>query len=105
MGSMHSARWPDRLLRLTWDCTWPAGGNIRLVAALAEGLPVLYNSVVTEVRCSASGAVVRTHNHEFQGEQRIHSCCSSVVCCGSSALAGAVARSVRWPHAKVSSSR
>jgi hypothetical protein len=45
-----------------------AGGNIRLVAAMAEGLPVMYNSVVREIRYSSSGVAVRTDMHEFAGE-------------------------------------
>lgn len=43
------------------------GGNIRLVSALTEGLPVLYNSVVREIRYSAAGVAVRTDLHEFTG--------------------------------------
>eukprot|EP00884_Botryococcus_braunii_P000714 jgi/Botrbrau1/10643/Bobra.53_2s0002.1 len=44
------------------------GGNIRLVSALTEGLPILYNSVVREVRYSAAGVAVRTDLHEFTGD-------------------------------------
>ena len=39
-----------------------------MVAALAEGTPVMYNSVVNEVRYCASGVAVRTDSHEFRGE-------------------------------------
>ena len=45
-----------------------AGGNMRLVEALAEGLPVLYNSVVTDVAYSAAGVCVRTASHQVTGE-------------------------------------
>ena len=44
-----------------------AGGNIRLVAALAEGLPIMYNSPVQEIRHCATGVAVRTPSHEFRG--------------------------------------
>ena len=45
-----------------------AGGNLRLVAALAEGLPVVYNSVVTNVTYSAKGVAVRAAGREFRGQ-------------------------------------
>ena len=45
-----------------------SGGNLRVVAALAEGTPVAYNSVVREVRCCCGGVAVRTATHEFKGE-------------------------------------
>lgn len=44
------------------------GGNLRLVAALTEGLPIMYNSVVKEIRYSKNRVAVRTTNHEFQGK-------------------------------------
>ncbi|KAK9804501.1 hypothetical protein WJX73_000258 [Symbiochloris irregularis] len=44
------------------------GGNIRLVAALAEGTPVMYNSVVTQICASREGVAVRTATHEFKGD-------------------------------------
>ena len=37
-----------------------AGGNLRLVEALADGLPVVYNSVVTDVVHSRTGVRVHT---------------------------------------------
>ena len=38
------------------------------MAALAEGVPILYNSVVKNIRYSAEGVAVRTANkHEFTG--------------------------------------
>ena len=46
----------------------PAGGNVRLVAALAKDVPILYNSVVQEVRYCQYGVAVRTATHEFRGE-------------------------------------
>ena len=44
------------------------GGNLRLVAALTEGLPIMYNSVVKEIRYSKNRVAVRTATHEFQGK-------------------------------------
>lgn len=37
------------------------------MAALTEGLPVVYNSVVKEVLYSKKGVAVRTATQEFQG--------------------------------------
>jgi hypothetical protein len=34
---------------------------------MAEGLPILYNSVVREIRYSSKGVAVRTDLHEFAG--------------------------------------
>ncbi|EIE24819.1 hypothetical protein COCSUDRAFT_36098 [Coccomyxa subellipsoidea C-169] len=59
---------PLSLLSLrTWDQddphemqgahTFLPGGNLRLVAALQEGLPIMYNSVVMEIRYSKNGVV------------------------------------------------
>lgn len=44
-----------------------AGGNLRLVEALAEGLPVMYNSVVTDVAYSRAGVRVQTAGGAFTG--------------------------------------
>ncbi|KAK9918934.1 hypothetical protein WJX75_008165 [Coccomyxa subellipsoidea] len=70
---------PLSLLSLrTWDQddphemqgahTFLPGGNLRLVAALTEGLPIMYNSVVKEIRYSKNRVAVRTATHEFQGD-------------------------------------
>ena len=48
------------------------GGNLRLVAALAEGLPIVYNSVVTHICYSGKGVAVRTAEREYRGQP--HSC-------------------------------
>lgn len=40
---------------------------MRLVAALLEGLPVVYNSVVKRIRYCAKGVSVSTATHEFKG--------------------------------------
>ena len=45
-----------------------AGGNIRLVAGMAEGLPIIYNSVVQEVEYSDSKVRVSTASTSFEGE-------------------------------------
>lgn len=57
------------------------GGNLRLVAALAEGLPVLYNTVVTDVEYSASGVSLMTATHEIQGPQPTVSSVSELSWC------------------------
>lgn len=48
----------------SFGCT---GGNLRFVSALVEELPVLYNSVVREIRYSSAGVAVRTDFQEFAG--------------------------------------
>ena len=40
---------------------------MRLVEALAEGLPVLYNSVVTDIAYSDAGVCVQTASHQLAG--------------------------------------
>lgn len=45
-----------------------AGGNIRLVAGMAEGLPIIYNSVVQEVEYSDIKVRVSTASTSFEGE-------------------------------------
>ncbi|KAK9846501.1 hypothetical protein WJX81_005367 [Elliptochloris bilobata] len=68
----------DALSMRSWDQDDPhemlgahvllPGGNMRLVEALAEGLPVLYNSVVTDVAYSSGGVSVQTATHRFTGD-------------------------------------
>ena len=48
-------------------CGLCAGGNIRLVAALAEGVPIMYNSPVREIRHCSTSVAVHTPAHEFRG--------------------------------------
>lgn len=45
---------------------------MRLVEALAEGLPVLYNSVVTDVAYSTAGVCVRTASHQVTGALQLY---------------------------------
>ncbi|KAK9814743.1 hypothetical protein WJX72_010741 [[Myrmecia] bisecta] len=44
------------------------GGNLRLVAGLAKGLPIFYNSPVQEIRYCQSGVVVQTPTHALKGD-------------------------------------
>ena len=37
------------------------------MAALAEGMPIVYNSPVREIRHCSTGVAVRTPAHEFRG--------------------------------------
>lgn len=46
-----------------------AGGNMRLVEALAEGLPVVYNSVATDIAYSGSGVRVNTATSSTRGDR------------------------------------
>ena len=60
-----------------------AGGNLRLVAALAEGVPIAYNSVVRRIAYSRAGVTVRTAEREFKGELQIEcvtECHCAVAC-------------------------
>ena len=45
----------------------PSGCNLRIVAGLVEGLPVLYNHVVTEVEYSQEGCLITSGNKQFKG--------------------------------------
>ena len=45
----------------------PSGCNLRIVAGLVEGLPVLYNHVVTAVEYSQEGCLVTSGNKQFKG--------------------------------------
>ena len=45
-----------------------AGGNIRLVAGLAAGLPIVYNSVVQKVEYSEDRVRVNTAANSIEGE-------------------------------------
>ena len=45
----------------------PAGGNVRLVAALADGLPIFYNSVVSRVQYGPGGVHVTAGGRTFKG--------------------------------------
>lgn len=47
---------------------WMPGGNLRLIAGLAEGLPVFYNSVVKRIRYHQQGVEVDTDTHSFQAD-------------------------------------
>lgn len=49
------------------DHVWLPGGNVRLVAALAEGVPVLYNSVVKRIRYCSAGVEVDTDGVTYAG--------------------------------------
>lgn len=49
------------------DHVWLPAGNVRLVSALAEGLPVVYNSVVKRVRYCAAGVEVDTDGVTYAG--------------------------------------
>ena len=61
-----------------------AGGNIRLVAGLAEGLPILYNSVVRDIHYSESRVRVSTASKSFEGESLIIPSASVTSTCKSS---------------------
>ncbi|KAH7427187.1 hypothetical protein KP509_10G033500 [Ceratopteris richardii] len=47
------------------------GGNVRLVSALAEGVPILYGKQVHTIRYSASGVQVVTANQVFEGDMAL----------------------------------
>lgn len=49
------------------DHVWLPGGNVRLVAALAEGVPVVYNSAVKQVRYCSAGVEVDTEGVTYKG--------------------------------------
>ena len=46
---------------------WTAGCNLRLVKALAQGLPILYNKVVKEVKYDQAGVSVTAGNTVIKG--------------------------------------
>ena len=48
---------------------WIPGCNLRIVAALAEGLPIFYNSVVDAISYSSQGVAVYTQDTVFKGIQ------------------------------------
>ena len=62
------AKGPVGELALCSACVAHAGGNIRLVAGMAEGLPIIYNSVVQEVEYSDSKVRVSTASTSYEGE-------------------------------------
>ena len=43
------------------------GGNLRLVAALAEGLPIFYNSIVSRIQYAEDGVMVQAGGRSFRG--------------------------------------
>lgn len=43
------------------------GGNLRLIAALTQGVPVIYNSRVKKIAYAADGVAVQTDKHVFKG--------------------------------------
>ena len=45
----------------------PSGCNLRIVAGLVEGLPVLYDNVVTAVEYTQEGCLVTSGNKQFKG--------------------------------------
>ena len=45
-----------------------AGGNLRLIAAMTEGVPVIYNSRVKKIVYAADGVAVQTDTHVFKGD-------------------------------------
>ena len=45
-----------------------AGGNARLVEALADGLPIVYNSVVDRVQYAGNGVKVHAGGRIYEGE-------------------------------------
>ena len=51
-----------------------AGGNLRLVAALADGLPIFYNSVVSRIQHGADSVAVEAGGRTFKGVPPL-SCC------------------------------
>ena len=59
---------PGRELALCSARVAHAGGNIRLVAGMAEGLPIVYNSVVQEIEYSDSRVRVSTASTSYEGE-------------------------------------
>lgn len=62
-------RYETTLLQLI-DCHdyCSTGGNIRLVAGLAKGLPILYNSVVQDIECCEDRVRVSTASTSFEGD-------------------------------------
>ena len=66
------------------------GGNIRLVAALAEGLPILYNSPVQEVRHCSTGVAVRTPAQEFRGKEACLHTTTGCCCLGCTVDVGCI---------------
>ena len=62
------ANGPGRELALCSAYLAHAGGNVRLVAGMAEGLPIIYNSVVQEVEYSDSKVRVSTASTSYEGE-------------------------------------
>ena len=58
---------PGRELALCSAYLAHAGGNVRLVAGMAEGLPIIYNSVVQEVEYSDSKVRVSTASTSYEG--------------------------------------
>ena len=57
---------------------WTAGCNLRLVKALAQGLPILYNHVVKEVKYEQAGVSVTAGNTVIKGNISGPSLCKSV---------------------------
>lgn len=46
-----------------------AGGNLRLVAAMAEGLPIFYNSIVSRIQYAEDGVMVQAGGRSFKGNR------------------------------------
>lgn len=60
---------------------WSAGCNLRLVKALAQGLPILYNHVVKEVKYEQAGVSVTAGNTVIKGDVSVQDGLHSVTTC------------------------
>lgn len=59
----------------------PAGCNLRLVKALALGLPILYNHIVKQVKYEQAGVSVIAGNTVIQGNIFWPFLCQSLISC------------------------
>ena len=60
---------------------WSAGCNLRLVKALAQGLPILYNHVVKEVKYEQAGVSVTAGNTVIKGDASMQAVFHPVTAC------------------------
>ena len=65
-GLLGRAAWAW-LHGLTLQYCAPPGCNLRIVAGLVDGLPVLYDHVVTAVEYTQEGCLVASGNKQFKG--------------------------------------
>ncbi|CAO2817968.1 unnamed protein product [Amaranthus hypochondriacus] len=65
------------------DHCFLSGGNGRLVQALAENVPIMYEKTVTSVRYGSDGVQVTAGNQVFEGEMALCTVPLGVLKCGS----------------------